>query len=116
MKDVGSAYGKAAWSQDEEEKKKLFAAFYETTLPNWCTVIEKRLKANSSQKHIVGDSQTIGDFVLASFGHSMVFNEANPGKAPLQAIVAQYPALGAYFEAQKEENKEYLATRRVSPW
>ncbi|TNV74130.1 hypothetical protein FGO68_gene7608 [Halteria grandinella] len=81
-----------------------------------CAVIEKRLKANSSQKHIVGDSQTIADCVLASFGHSMVFNEANPGREPLQAVVANFPTLSAYFEAQKEENKEYLATRRVSPW
>lgn len=116
FKDVGSAYGKAAWCQNEEEKKALFAAYYETTFPNWCAVIEKRLKENSSQKHIVGDTQTIADFALATLGHSMVYNEANPGREPLQAVVSRFPTLVSYFEAQKEENKERLSTRKVSPW
>ncbi|TNV75836.1 hypothetical protein FGO68_gene2480 [Halteria grandinella] len=116
FKDFVAVYAKASWAQDEEEKKKLFAAFFETTFPNWCAVIEKRLIANSSQKYIVGNSQTIGDFILCTFGFSMVFNEANPGKAPLQEAIAKFPVFSAYLEAQREENKEYLSTRRVSPW
>ena len=74
-KDLGSAFGKAMWTSDPEEKKKQFEVLFSTTLPNWCGVIEKRLLANSSQKHIVGDSQTIADFALVHFGYSMVYND-----------------------------------------
>lgn len=116
VKDVGTAYSKATWSQNEDEKKTLLAAFYETTFPNWCTVIEKRLNENSSQKHIVGDTQTIADFALATVGHSIVYNEANPGREPLQAVISRFPTLVSYFEAQKEENKERLTTRKPSSW
>ncbi|TNV75866.1 hypothetical protein FGO68_gene13056 [Halteria grandinella] len=116
FKDTGAAFSKAAFNPDEEEKKRLFAELFETTLPKWFAILEKRLVSNSSQKHMVGDKQTIIDFMMSSFAFSMIYNDANPGAGVLVAIVSKFPALQAYFEAQREENKEYLATRRVSPW
>ena len=75
VNDLVQAYYKAAFTQDEEAKKELFKTFYETTYTKWLEVISNRLKANSSQKYIVGDKITIADIQLAALAYSTFLNE-----------------------------------------
>lgn len=114
--DLLNAYYKAAFARDEEEKKALFKTFYETTFTKWLTVIDKRVKENTSQKYIVGDKITIADFTLAALAYSTFLNENNPSKDVQRPIVEQFPVLLAYFQSLGEDLKEYLSTRISSPW
>lgn len=75
--DLINQYYKAAFNPNEEEKKELFAKYYETIFPTWLGIIEKRLQSNSSQKFLVGDKMTIADFQFAAIGFSNFYNEAN---------------------------------------
>ena len=81
----------------EEEKKTLLETLFQDTLSKWLSAIDKRLKANSSQKFISGDKMTIADFALASFAYSTFLNELDPLKDQIMAIVENFPELKAYF-------------------
>ena len=116
IQDLLSAYYKAAFAANEEEKKTNFGSFLEGTLPKWLACIEKRLKGNSSQKFISGEKMTIADFALANIAYSSFFNDANPGKDALAAVLESFPDLKAYFLGLGEELKEHLASRNPSPW
>ena len=117
INDLLNAYYKGAFAATEEEKKTLLGAFYETTLPKWLSVIEKRLTSNSSQQYIVGDKMSIADFALTAVAYSQFYNDANPAKETiLKPIIEKFPALDKYFKGHGESLKEYLASRPVSPW
>jgi glutathione S-transferase len=114
--DLLNAFYKASFNPDEETKKALFQVFYDTTFPKWLDVIEKRVAANSSPDHIVGDKVTIADFALAALAYSTFLNEANPTKDQQLAIVEKYPKLLDYFRGMGEKLKDHLASRKPSPW
>ena len=59
---------------------------------------------------------SIADFALASIAYSSFFNEANAMHSVQSEIVSKFPELEAYFKGLGEELKEYLSTRRSSPW
>ena len=77
--DLYTSMYKFAFEADAEKKKVAAEAFFTTTFPQFCEIIEKRLNANSSQKFIVNDRITIADFSLGAFAYSTIFNEGNAG-------------------------------------
>ena len=111
VEDYLGAYFKFNFEQDAERKKAAKETFLTKFLPNWLNAIEKRLTKNSSQKYIVGDKMTIADFALGSVGHNILLNEANPTYAETWEIIKDREVLKAYATHQKEELKEYLASR-----
>jgi len=111
VEDFLGAYFKFNFEQDEERKKAAKETFLTKFLPNWLNAIEKRLTNNSSQKFIVADTMTIADFALGNVAHNILFNEANPTYAETWEIIKDREVFKAYHAHQKEELKEYLATR-----
>lgn len=85
--DLAPEFGKIYFAQDEEQKKTQTEKLFKTTLPAWANVIENRLKANSSQKHIVGDSQTVADFVLDGLVFANAYNEKNALQAQVKEVL-----------------------------
>ena len=116
LADLQAAFYKAAFATEEEQKKGLLETFFTTTFPNWCAIMEKRLKANTSPVHFVGDKLTIADFALAAVAYSTFLNEACAGKDAQLAIVEKHPELLNYFKAMGEQLKDHLASRKPSPW
>lgn len=74
VSDLADQYYKFFFDQDESSKKSGLEKFLKTTLPNWAEAMENRLKNNTSQNYIVGDSLTIADIVLAASASSTFFN------------------------------------------
>ena len=114
--DLLNAYYKATFTSNEDDKAALWKVFYETTYPKWLTVIESRLKSNTTQKYIVGDKMTIADFLIAAIAYGTFMNEGNANKDVQLAIVEKFPVLLEYVKGLGEELKEYLAARPVYPW
>jgi glutathione S-transferase len=96
---------------DEEAKKVLLETFTSTTLPAFLAVLEKRLKENTSQTHIVGDSLTTADFLLTAWSYSTMMNGKNPFYTQLNEVLKQHHTVHAYLQHMGEEFKQYLATR-----
>jgi len=118
LNDIGVAASKFVWEKDEEVKKNLATAFFEKTLPEWLTIIDKRIANNSSQHHIAGDNLTIADIGFGAWASFTAWNDANPNKAALAAEIEKHPHVHAYLTHLKEHTlAEYLANRtRVSPF
>jgi glutathione S-transferase len=114
--DLAKEYYDFLFDTNEETKKIACEKFFATTYPNWAAVFEKRLLANTSQHHLVGDKWTIVDFASASAAYSSFFNEANPYHDKMLEIVKQYPTLHKYLLHLGDDIKEYLSTRPSSPW
>ena len=108
--DFINQFGKYSWENDEARKAVAKEGFYKW-FPSWLGSIEKRLLANTSQKYIVGDKQTIADIALDTQIFNKFFNEAHKDYAELQAAIAPFEVFTAYVKAQKEELAEYLAAR-----
>ena len=64
---------------------------------NWFKVYEKRLLANSSQKYIVGDKQTIADFVLFRVGYGYMLDESYPNSAELKPVLEKNEVFHKYI-------------------
>ena len=111
VSDLADQFYKFFFDKDEESKKAGLEKFLKTTLPNWAQAIENRLKNNTSQNYIVGDSLTIADIVLAASASSTFENEASPYHTQLGEVIHQYPTLKAYFDFQRNLFKDYLASR-----
>ena len=115
--DLKQAMGRFAFEQDEEKKKAGFHNFIENVFPPWATAIEKRLAANSSPHHAVGDKTTIADFALGGWAYSCVYNDACPPHAIFQEAVGKFPHLQAYLvHLGEHELKEHLTDRKPSPF
>ena len=54
---------------------------------------------------------TIADFALGNIGFNILLNEANPTYAETKEIIKDREVLKAYANSQREELKEYLASR-----
>jgi glutathione S-transferase len=112
LNDLRQAMGKFAFEQDEEKKKAGFHNFIENIFPPWLTAIEKRIAANSSPHHAVGDKLTIADFAIGAWAYSAVYNEGNPVHHQFQEVVAKFPHVHAYLTHLGEhEFKEFLEHR-----
>lgn len=116
LNDLISAFYAAAFNPNEEAKKAGLEKFYTTTMPFFCEVMEKRLKANTSQNHMVGDKMTIADIAMFAVAYARFLNTHNPNAGTELAIVEKYPVFLAYCKHLGEEFKEYLATRKPSAW
>jgi len=116
LNDVISAYYNAAFNPNEDAKKAGLEKFYAETFPKFCERLENRIKNNSSQKHIVGDNWTIADFAVCGVAFSKWENDHNPERGTEKSIVEKYPVLNAYFDNAREQSKDYLASRKPSPW
>ena len=73
--DLTNAFYKCVHITDPEEQKAAFGVFYETTFVRWLDAMQKRLKANGSQSHIVGDKWSIADFMMASVAYGTFLND-----------------------------------------
>ena len=111
VEDFLGSYFKFNFEADADRKKAAKETFMTKFLPNWLNAIEKRITKNSSQKYIVGDKMTIADFALGSVGFNILLNEANPTYAETWEIIKDREVLKAYANSQREELKEYLASR-----
>ncbi len=111
VEDFLGSYFKFMFEHDAERKKAAKETFLTKFLPNWLNAIEKRITKNSSQKYIVGDKMTIADFALGNVGFNILLNEANPSYGDTWEIIKDREVLKAYANSQKEELKEYLASR-----
>lgn len=95
----------------------MFTTAFTETIPKFLTVVEKRLTANNSPSHIVGDKITIADFSLGNLFVSLFYNDANEKSVLLRSLLENFPHVKAYAESFKEGDlKEYLATRPVRPF
>lgn len=115
LQDLTAAYNKFAFNPDEEAKKKGKEDFFTNIYPKFLAIMEKRIIDNASKDHIVGDKMTIADFGMAALAFSHVLN-ANFPNPDSRAPVDKHPVLLKYFEALGDQLKEYLSTRKPSPW
>lgn len=65
---------------------------------------------------MVGDSWTIADFYIFGYAYSRFMNEHNPSREDELKVAEKYPVFFAYIKHMGEEKKEYLSTRKSSPW
>ena len=63
------------FEKDMEKKKQMGGDFLGKTLPNFLTIISKRLEKNGSKGFLVGDKYTIADFYIGSFLTTGPYNE-----------------------------------------
>lgn len=98
-------------NEAEDKKEEAIKAFLTGFLPKWLTIIENRVKNNSSPAHLVGDKWTIADFAFNSVLSSTFFNEGSEYSTKLQEVINNYPALLAYREESLKELGEYFAKR-----
>lgn len=105
------------FERDEEVKKKHAEEFFGKTFPRWCEVLQKRVEENSSPNYIVGDKITIADFAMAAVAYATFLNDNFAQKDLLLGVVEKYPKLLEYFRHLGEVDlKDYLQTRKASPW
>ena len=102
--------------EKNEETKKVLKEEAIKFLTIFVGAFEKRLLANTSQKHLVGDKMTVADFAFAGLAFSAFENEAHPLVTDLKPIVEANPVVSAYIAHLKEDLKEYLATRPPRPF
>lgn len=111
ISDLVTQMLKVKFETDAEKQKELFQKFVSEVLPKWLEAIEKRIKANSSPVHLVGDKYTIADFSFGALLSSVFFNEGNEYSAPLQEVIKKFEGIINYGHHQKETCKEYLDAR-----
>jgi glutathione S-transferase len=116
VNDTIGQYYQAAFAPTEEAKKAGFEKFYGTTFPFFLEKLEARLKENTSPNFFVGDNYTIADFAFVGVAFSTFENESNPSRTQQKEIVDKYPLITAYITHAKEASKEFLASRKSSPW
>ena len=112
LNDLLNLLGRAMNEQDEEKRSAAFKQVFSADMPKFLTVMENRLKANSSQLHLVGDDFTTADFHYAAILCSLFYNEHNPFSAQALPILENFPAVKAYSENLRDVVlKDYLAQR-----
>jgi glutathione S-transferase len=94
--------------QDDEEKKALFFDYLTKGLPQWLSIMEKRL---AGKKFVVGDRITIADFCLGAFLHSVHANPENPASCTYKHVLKEYPAVTAYIATMGKECEQRLQSR-----
>lgn len=116
--DFTNARYKANNHPDPETKEQVLKDFYEKTLADFFQKIQKRLEDNEavSTTYFVGDKMTIADFGNAAVAYNYFLNEHNADKEKFQAVLNNYPKVLAYYRGLGELLKDYLTTRRPSPW
>jgi glutathione S-transferase len=101
----------------EDVKAKNYNDFLTIFFPRWLTAIENRIKKNSNQLYLVGESFTIADFALAGFFTTNFYNPLNTQvQSGTELIKKDYPVLAAYLANYNTVFAEYLAARKPSPW
>ena len=91
-------------------------AYYETTLPNWFKVLEKRIEENGSGKYIAGDKITTADFSLGAWANNTYLNELSANKDKVAESISGFPKVDAYFRGLSTDLEGRLSTRKPSPW
>ncbi len=76
--DLFGALIRASFTPDEDLKTRMFSQLMASKIPQVLGALEKRLKQNSCQVRIVGDTLTIADFKWAGLAYSLFMNEHNP--------------------------------------
>ena len=110
--DITNASYKYLLENDEEKKKAAQENFVKNVFPQFAAILEKRIAANSSKHHLVGESLTIADFAIGAQFYSIVLNEASPAHKELTEILNQHPTLKDYIHHLGSHHfKEYLASR-----
>ncbi len=67
--------------------------------------MENRLKANSSQNYMVGNSLTIADVLMCNLVWTKLLNESQPAEklAPVERVLKKHPVLWDYAVKRKED-------------
>ena len=94
--DTANVFYQAFFIPDEAQKKEKLAAFVTGALAKYMGALESRLKTNSSQKHLVGDKETIADFSVLGFIFAHWANPACPLQAQELEQLEKFPLLKAY--------------------
>ena len=105
---------KVFFSGSEEEKKKGFEDLVANHFPKFFGFWETKLKENSSQDFLVGDSATIADFAYLAIYSSLINN--GQLKDALLPTLEGFPTLSAYFTTRWNAQKEYFDSRPASPF
>lgn len=102
--DLERTYYKIFFAK-EEEKQEMRKEFVEKELFPTFTAIEKRLKENSSQDHLVGDKLTLADVLYVDFIWSQAFNptQSEEVMGRHKALFEKFPILRAYAEKRKAD-------------
>lgn len=115
LNDLKQAMYKFHFEADEEKKKAGFHNFVENTLPPWLAAIDKRIAANSSHHHIVGDKITIADFAIGGFAFSAIYNDANPGAPIFQEAIEKFPHVKEYLHHLRDHEFHDFLEHRPKP-
>lgn len=113
--DIGQAFFKFAMEKDEDKKKSGAEAFCAKDLPAWCAVMEKRITANSSPHHFVGDNYSIADFAVAGWAYATVYNAGCEWTTQFQAVLDNYPKFKAYLLHLGENPIKAFLAKRPQP-
>ena len=112
VEDMWVARAKYHYEKDEEKKKAACANFFDSFFPAWCNIYDKRIAANTSKHHLVGDNMTIADFAMAGYAYANIFNTGCSFHKELQAVLENYPNFKEYLVHLGEHNlKDFLASR-----
>jgi glutathione S-transferase len=109
--DLAITLLRAKNESNADKKKELLTNALTTTLPNFLTVMEKRLTENGNEAHLVGDKLTIADIQFAGFLSSAVYNEGNEYGAKLKEVYENFPKLKTYAWNLEKEFHDYLESR-----
>ncbi len=86
-----------------EKKEELKKEYFEKTLPIFLGAFEKKLKENSTQDYMVGNSITVADFDLISFfRHIVHLSVVFEGKIFMECL-QKYPVLETYWKKNDGE-------------
>ena len=99
---------------DDEEKKKQIGEIIGTKLTKFLGILEKRLKENSSQEFLVGNSLTIADFLQAAVYTGVYTN--GDRKEAFGPLIEKFPTLDAYYKGLVKLFDEYLSKREPRPF
>ena len=112
ISDFRTPIYKVFFSGSEEEKKKGFEDLVANHFPKFFGFWETKIKENSSQDFLVGDSVTIADFAYLSIFSSLINN--GQAKDVLLGLLEGYPTISAYFSTRWNAQKDYFDNRPAS--
>ena len=94
---------------EDAEKAEKINAHLEKRMPIFMEAIERRLKANKTQTHIVGEHWTAADFTMLHLWTGVI-NGKRLG-SHFEKFKDTYPIAKGYFESMAEDMKDYLSKR-----
>jgi len=113
--DVMRGLIKTMWIQDEKEKKKATAVWFEIELPPLLNTLEAYYKkVNGGQSYFIGKIMTMADFIWIDFYTNVIIH---PDRKELgEKTLESFPELKKYFETRVVDFKQYIEKRPIRPY